>query len=171
MNKSAKEVKFGPSKEDKKLREIPFVKPARIGNLKIWRTKVSGGNKKQIQAIVISNLDSTWKVQIPETYMMFRAITDLYSTENPKDTEILSSFLSNFNLCTSISNGHFQNFLILEVYAYMHPEVLNEGYEPEETKYLSHDEFMHRVKASVEAYKKYVEEMKEEKEKEKSGEN
>lgn len=170
MNKSAKEVKFDPTKEDKKLREIPFVKPARIGALKIWRTKVSDGNKKQIKAIVVSNHDSTWKVQIPETYMMFRAITDLYSTGNQKDIEILFSFLSNFNLCTSISNGHFQNFLILVIYAYMHPEVLDDGYEPKDKQQLSYDEFMHRIKSCIEEYKTHVEEMKEE-EKEKSGEN
>ena len=163
MGNKSKEINLNTEPKEKKLQEIPFGKPIQIGGLKMWRTKVMAGDKETIQAIVVSNLDQTWKVQIPETYMMFRAITDLYSTESQKDTEILFSFLSNFNLCTSISNGCFQNFLILAVYAYMHPEVLDDGYEPEDKKHLSYDEFMQRIQSCVEAYKSYAEEMKKDK--------
>ena len=149
-----------PTEEEKKGREIPFGKPARIGNFKMWRTKVGVGKKETIEAIVISNLDGTWKVQIPQTYLMFRALTDLFSTEDNKDLEIIFSFITNFNFCTSISHGHFQDFLILAVYGYMHPEVLEQGYEPEDKKMLSYDEFMHRVKGCIEGYKKFAEEIR-----------
>lgn len=140
----------------KKYREIPFGKPARIGNFKMWRTKVKVDKKQTVEAIVVSDVEGLWKVQIPETYLMFRALTDLYSTEDLEDFNILFSFLSNFNFCTSISLGVFQNFLILAVYGYMHPEVLDEGYEPEDKKFLSYDEFFSRVKQSIADYKKFI---------------
>lgn len=149
-------------KKEKKLREIPFGKPAIIGNFKMYRTRVSVDKKKTIQAIVIANLDGTWKVQIPETYLMFRALTDLYSTKNKMDFDILFSFITNFNFCTSISHGHFQDFLILAVYGYMHPEVLAKGYEPEDKKMLSYDEFMYRVKGCIDGYKEFAERLKKE---------
>lgn len=152
----AKEVNMNPKREEKKPREIPFGKPVRIRNYKMWRTRISIEKKKVIQAIVISDLNGLWMVRIPETYLMFRALTDLYSTEDLEDFNILFSFLSNFNFCTSISLGVFQNFLILAVYGYMHPEVLDEGYEPEDKKFLSYDEFFSRVKQSIADYKKYI---------------
>ena len=152
--------------EQKKGREIPFVKPASIGNFKMWRTRIKLDKKKTIEAIIISDLDGTWKVQIPQTYLMFRALTDLYSTESKEDFDILFSFLSNFNFCTSISLGVFQNFLILAVYGYMHPEVLDEGYEPEDKKFLSYDEFLARVKQSIADYKQYIVESEKEEESE-----
>lgn len=162
MDKNAKEVAMQQPKKEKTPREIPFGKPARIQNFKMWRTHVKVGKKETIEAIVISNLEGTWKVQIPQTYLMFSAIKDLYGTENLEDFNILFSFLTNFNLCTQISHGDFQNFLILAVYGYMHPEVLEEGFEPENKKFLSHDEFMQRIKLGIESYKAHVAETKKE---------
>ena len=164
----AEEAKMQQSPKEKKPREIPFGKPARIQNFKMWRTHVKVGKKETIEAIVISNADDTWKVQIPQTFLMFRALTDLYGTEDLKDFNILFSFITNFQFCTQISHGNFQNFLILAVYGYMHPEVLEKGYEPENKKFLSYDEFMHRIKLSVESYKEFV--AAEQKEKERQNE-
>ncbi len=151
-------------------REIPFNRAVRIRNFKMWRTRVNVDNKKTVEAIVISDLDGTWKVQIPETYLMFRALSDLYSTEDKQDFDILFSFLTNFNFCTSISHGCFQNFLILAVYGYKHPEVLDEGYEPEDKKFLSYDEFFSRVRQTIADYKKFLAESENEEQKE-SGQN
>ena len=137
-------------------RESPFGKAVRIQNFKMWRTNVSVGSKQTIQAICISNLDGTWKVQIPQTYLMFRALTDLYGTEDKQDFDILFSFLTNFNFATSISNGHFQNFLILAVYGYMHPEVLEKGFKPADKKFLSYKDFMQRIKTGIESYKEFA---------------
>lgn len=156
------EVKNQPNSENKKPREIPFGKPALIRDFKMWRTKVSVGKKKTIEAIVITNADGTWKVQIPQTYLMFRALTDLYATEDLNDFNILFSFITNFNFCTQISHGCFQDFLILAVYGYMHPEVLDNGYKPADKKYLSNGEFVARVKSTIGDFKKYIEESKKE---------
>ena len=152
----AEEVKMQPEKKEKKPREIPFTKPARIGNYKMWRTHVKVSKKETIEAIVISNADDTWKVQIPQTFLMFRALSDLYGTEDRQDFNILFSFITNFSFCTQISHGDFQNFLILAVYGYMHPEVLEKGYEPEDKKFLSYEEFIRRIKLSVESYKEAI---------------
>lgn len=152
----AEEVKMQPNQKEKKPREIPFGKPARVQNFKMWRTKIKVNKKETIEAIVISNLEETWKVQIPQTYLMFSALKDLYGTESMEAFNILFSFLTNFNLCTQISHGNFQNFLILAVYGYMHPEVLEKGYEPEDKKFLSYDEFMHRIRLCIDSYKEHV---------------
>ena len=156
MEKNDKEVAMQQPKKEKTPREIPFGKPARIGNFKMWRTHVRVGKKETIEAIVISNADDTWKVQIPQTFLMFRALSDLYGTEDRQDFNILFSFITNFSFCTQISHGDFQNFLILAVYGYMHPEVLEKGYEPEDKKFLSYEEFIRRIKLSVDSYKEYV---------------
>lgn len=168
MGNTAREISLNTEPKEKKLRDIPFGKPVEIGGYKMWRTNVIAGNKEKIQAIVISSNDSTWKVQIPQTYLMFRALTDLYSTGDDNDLQILFSFFSNFNFCTSISHGFFQNFLILVVYAYMNPDVLCDGYEPENKSHLSYNEFMYRVRSCVDEYKKYSEEMKKDKDCEES---
>lgn len=155
MEKKVSDAATKPQPTEKH-REIPFGKPARIRDFKMWRTKVKVDKNKTIEAIVITNADGTWKVQIPQTYLMFRALTDLYATEDMTDFNILFSFITNFNFCTQISHGCFQDFLILAVYGYMHPEVLENGYEPEDKKFLSYEEFMHRIKLSVESYKEAI---------------
>ena len=150
MEKKVSDAATKPQPTEKH-REIPFGKPARIRDFKMWRTKVKVDKNKTIEAIVISNID-----EIPQTYLMFRALTDLYATEDMTDFNILFSFITNFNFCTQISHGCFQDFLILAVYGYMHPEVLEDGYEPEDKKFLSYEEFMHRIKLSVESYKQAI---------------
>lgn len=163
---TAKEVDMKPEEKKPKQRTIPFGKPAIIGNFKLYQTKLRLNKKETVSAIVISDLGGLWKVQIPDKYLMYRAITDLYGTGDDKDVEILFSFITNFNFCTSISHGHFQDFLILAVYGYMHPEVLEKDYEPEDKKFLSYAEFINRVQGCVEGYKEYVKAELEEKERE-----
>lgn len=155
MEKKESNAATQPQPTEKR-REIPFGKPALIRDFKMWRTKVKIDKNNTIEAIVITNADGTWKVQIPQTYLMFRALTDLYATEDMTDFNILFSFITNFNFCTQISHGCFQDFLILAIYGYMHPEVLEKGYEPEDKKFLSYAEFLHRIKTCVDSYKKYV---------------
>lgn len=162
MEKNAKEVAMPQPNKEKKERKIPFGKPAIIGNYKLYQTKLRLNKKETISAIIVSDLGGLWKVQIPEKYLMYRAITDLFGSGDDRDIEILFSFITNFNFCTSISHGHFQDFLILAVYGYRHPEVLEKGYEPEDKKFLSYDEFFSRVKGCVEGYKEFVAEQEKE---------
>ena len=167
MEKNAKEVAMQQPTKENEPRKIPFGKPAIIGNYKLYQTKLRLNKKETISAIVISDLGGLWKVQIPEKYLMYRAITDLFGSGDDRDIEILFSFITNFNFCTSISHGHFQDFLILSVYGYRHPEVLEKGYEPEDKKFLSYAEFMNRVIGCVDGYKEFVENERKEQERQK----
>lgn len=90
--------------EEKKINEgvIPFVKPVRVDNFKIWRVKVSHtmtpddvkdeekrellkeGKIKfrkrnvEMEAVCISDLDGGWMVRIPQTLMMYSTLCELY---------------------------------------------------------------------------------------------
>lgn len=63
---------------------IPFVKAVRVGNYKLWRSK------KDMEFIHVSNLDGSWKVQIPSTSNMFGFISQQYATI---DKELRENFL------------------------------------------------------------------------------
>lgn len=63
---------------------IPFVKAVRVGNYKLWRTK------RDIEYVNVSNLDGSWKVQIPSTAQMFGFICQQYATV---DKEMREQFL------------------------------------------------------------------------------
>lgn len=111
--------------ENKNL-QIPFVKPARVGNFKLWRSKTSlsyvptdedrakvreeSGVKKEavtrkldIEVINISNLDGSWKVCIPQTMMMFATIAQGFAVENETQREqFLCSVIGNiYNISTN----------------------------------------------------------------------
>ena len=62
---------------------IPFNRAVRVGNFKVWRSRVSlgsGKDKTSIEAVSVSNLDGSWKVQIPSTSQMFGFIMQQYAT-------------------------------------------------------------------------------------------
>ena len=92
---------------EKELAKIPFGKPARIGNFKIWRSKmeltftpditekemdgkgrtVVRKQKETIECINISNLDGTWMTRIAETFEMFVMLTQCYGWYMSDDEE------------------------------------------------------------------------------------
>ena len=72
---------------------IPFGKPARVGNFKLWRGKYnlgSGKDKTAIECVHVSNLDGSWMVRIPSTSEMFGFIVSQYATV---DTEMREKIL------------------------------------------------------------------------------
>ena len=72
---------------------IPFNRAVRVGNFKLWRGRMSvgtGKDKTGIETVNVSNLDGTWKVQIPSTSQMFGFICQQYATV---DTEKRNEFL------------------------------------------------------------------------------
>lgn len=119
--------------ENKNL-QIPFVKPARVGNFKLWRSKTSlsyaptdedrakvreesGGKKKavtrkvDIEVINISSLDGSWKVQIPQTSTLFSVIANGYATtdENIREQFLAGEVFANLeaiNTCGSVVLHH-----------------------------------------------------------------
>lgn len=72
---------------------IPFVKPARVGNFKLWRGKINLGSRKEkieIECVNVSNLEGSWMVRIPSTSEMFGFICSQYATV---DTEMRDKIL------------------------------------------------------------------------------
>ena len=134
---------------------IPFVKPARIGNFKIWRSKISMDylpelseedrknaeekklrvkrQKVDIEAINISNLDGSWMVRIPSTFQMFTMLTVAYQWYMSDDEEqkkrgddFLTTALTNMQFASSIENGYFHQALLMVATAYARPDVLRD---------------------------------------------
>lgn len=116
--------------------KIPFVRPARVGNFKIWRSRFGldagkGKGKENIECIYVSNLDGSWMVRIPATWEMFSILTMTYNDYTSDDEVVksrgeivLRTLLSNMNYATAIGNGFFQRALELIVTAYAHPSLL-----------------------------------------------
>ena len=87
--------------------KIPFVKAARVGNFKVWRSRitVSGMDSKSVEAINVSNLDGSWKVQIPQTMMMFGTISQGFAVDDEQRREqFLGAVFGNiYNISTNSS--------------------------------------------------------------------
>lgn len=123
--------------QENKRPQIPFVKPERVGNFKLWRSKSSltytpsdeerakvrnesGGTKRavskklDIEVINISNLDGSWKVQIPQTMQMFGTISEGFAVEDKtlKD-QFLGSVIGNIYNASTNSSVYFHDSLAL----------------------------------------------------------
>lgn len=138
---------------EKELAKIPFGKPARIGNFKIWRSKmeltftpditekemdgkgrtVVRKQKETIECINISNLDGTWMTRIAETFEMFVMLTECYDWYMSDDEEAkqrgedyLTTVLSNLLWVSNITNGYYHEGVFMVGMAYAHPELLTD---------------------------------------------
>ena len=133
--------------------EIPFVKPARIGNFKLWRSKKYlglGRNKYEIEQINISNLDGTWQLKIPATFQIFGLIGEIYKAYKTDGTDghaegQLATLFGNMLYASAIGNGYFHRALNMLATVYANPGLL-------EKKDESHKDFMKDVKELVERF-------------------
>ena len=149
--KNAKVVPMasGRKKEDSVV-SIPFGRPARIGNFKVWRTKKElgkGKDKVEVEQINISNLDCTWQVKIPATFEMFSMIKYLFAerkddTIADKSMSTLHTFFSNMLYASVVDNGFFQQALNLCAMVYANPSLLKEDDK-------NHEGLMNEVKSLV----------------------
>lgn len=117
---------------------IPFVKPARIGNFKIWRSKKIVGNAKakaKIEQISVSTIDGSWQVTIPETFEMFSMISDMYEEHTEERMGQISFILSNMLYASCISNGFFQRAITICATIYANPTMLKED-DPSNAKLM-----------------------------------
>lgn len=111
-------------------RKIPFVKPARVGNYKIWRTKATvgkGKDKYDVEQICISDLEGVWQVRIPETNVMFSAVSGLYTDEELAGS--LSTIFANMLMVSSIPNGFFHRAVQMCSALYFNPDLLRKKKE------------------------------------------
>ena len=78
---------------------IPFNRAVRVGNYKLWRGRKeigTGKDKAAIETVNVSDLDGSWKVQIPSTSTMFGFICSQYATVDEKLREnILGMIFTN----------------------------------------------------------------------------
>lgn len=150
MSKKEKDTAIGQQPE---LREIPFCKPARVGNYKIWRSRYkmtivpteeqrkkvkqeSGGTKKavsksyDIEQINISLLDGSWQIKIPATFEMFSLIRDLFAEHTDAADDVragqLSAIVGNMFYSSCISNGFFHHAITMLATIYTNPDILSE---------------------------------------------
>ena len=121
---------------------IPYAKATRVGNYKLWRSKMSVSvtptddqrneirrksngkeravtRKFDIDVINVSNLDGSFKVQIPATSEMFGLICQQYN-EGKSGEEFLGMVFANFlNVCTNANPVlHDGMFFLTQVITY-----------------------------------------------------
>lgn len=111
-------------------RKIPFVKPARVGNYKIWRTRVSAGkgkDKMDIEQICVSDLEGLWQTKVPATSEAFAMLSELYADE--RNNGALSSILTNMLAMSSIYNGYFHRAVQMCLSVYFNPDLLRKKKE------------------------------------------
>lgn len=109
-------------KENKRV--IPFVKPERVGNFKLWRGRYalkSGREKAEIECLHVSNLDGSWMIRIPATMQMFSTIVQGFAVEDDrKREEFLGMLFSNqYNVTTNASEDvQYAMWLVTEMLTY-----------------------------------------------------
>lgn len=134
---------------------IPFVRPARVGNFKIWRSKYQmsaypkldeeeakrvvaekGKVRKEkidVECINVSNVEGTWKVQVPSTFEMFGVLSSLYSdytsanmNVRERAKNVFFTVLGNMMYASCIGNGYYHRALDMVATCYAHPKLLTE---------------------------------------------
>ena len=121
---------------ENKKKQIPFGKPARIGNFKVWRSirKIGRGKSAdEIEQINISTLDGDWQVKVPSTFAMFSMLGNLFSESDgdmadQRIGQLLTFFVNMFSVCC-INNGYFQRAVNICAAIYANPSLLNEDDE------------------------------------------
>ena len=140
MEKKARTVSM-PSKQTKEdsVVGIPFGRPARLGNFRIWRSNLvigKGKSKSNVECINLSNLDGTWLVRIPQTFEMFGMLTMAYRwlhSENAEERRqgdgFIRTTLSNMSYVSMICNGFFHHGVEMIAAAYANPSLLQDTKE------------------------------------------
>lgn len=137
MSNKAKEVAIQSQQTGQK--GIPFGRPARIGNFRLWKSAVTIGKgkaKNGIECINVSNLDGTWLVRIPQTFEMFGMLTVAYQWANSENTEerrrgdaFIRTALSNMAYVSMVCNGFFHHGVEMIAAAYANPSLLQDTEE------------------------------------------
>lgn len=110
---------------------IPFVKPVRVGNFKLWRSRIGG--RDGIEAINVSTLDGGWLVRIPQTYELFAMLSTAYGWSVGEDADarvrgedFLRVSLSNMLYVSCICNGFYHHAVEMVTTAYANPDILRD---------------------------------------------
>ena len=135
-------------------RKIPYVGCVRIGNFKLWKSRQRKKEKIDIDVLNISDLDGTWSVKIPQTYLAYPMIEQCYKEGND---EFLHTYIANVNFVSAIANGFYQRGVAMVGHAYLKPELLQEDYKPETGP--SHADMMDEAKKICEGFLEWYDEV------------
>ena len=118
---------------------IPFGRPARMGNFRLWKSLTvvgKGKTKVNVECINVSDLDGTWLVRIPQTYEMFGMLTVAYQWSQSEDMEerrrgegFIRTAISNMFYVSSVCNGFFHHGVEMVASAYANPTLLQDTRE------------------------------------------
>lgn len=130
---------------------IPFGKPVRVGNFKLWRGRFRLGNG-EIAVLYASSLDGAWMTRIPSTLEMYGWLCLSYGDMESGDTErkahgeaVITTVLSNMLYASSIGNGFYQRALEMCATVYAHPSLVDR-------KSKEHKGFVKDVKALTDMF-------------------
>ena len=132
-------------------RKIPYVGFARVGNFKLWKSRVKD---RKSDVLHISDMDGTWGVKVPQSYLAFPMIEEAYKEGND---EYLHTVISNMNFVCAIGNGFYQRGVAMVGHAYLKPELLREDYKPEQGP--GHADMMDEAKKISEGFLKWYEDV------------
>ena len=122
---------------------IPFVRPVRVGNFKLWRSRfqmsvnvedngVRRKEKVDVECLNVSDVEGTWKVQVPSTFEMFSVLSALYQDYSSDDERLRSKsaglfsiLLGNMMYATTIGNGYYHRALEIVATCYAYPMILD----------------------------------------------
>lgn len=116
-------------------RKIPFIRPVRVGNYKVWRNRATvgkGKHKDEVEQVCISDLEGLWQVRIPSTSIMFSAICGLYADESLSDS--LSTVFTNMLVVSTVQNGYFHRAVQMCSSLYFNPDLLRKKKERKDLK-------------------------------------
>lgn len=157
---SNKIKKGAPVSQQTQQSAIPFGRPSRVGNFRLWRSNVAvgkGKSKTGIECINVSDLDGTWLVRVPQTYEMFGMLTVSYkwtksekAEERSRGESFIRTALSNMFYVSCVCNGFFHHGIEMVAAAYANPTLLQDTKEGKS--------FMEDVKDSVARFLKWHEE-------------
>ena len=89
--------------------------------------------KENIECINISNLEGSWMVRIPQTWEMYGMLTlawQWYNSDKEDEKkhgeDYFATVLANMSYTSSISNGFYQQALMMVATAYSHPSLLSD---------------------------------------------
>lgn len=110
---------------------------------------------EQMGAVKVVNLEETWCVRIPQHFVsMYGTIVDALKEDTKEANDILTVILTNFNLCTSVVHGWYQNLTLFAARCYVDMTAEGESFAQKKAKMEKlKEEFGWQLDAYLETYK------------------
>lgn len=90
-----------------------------VGNYFVDVASVHIGHGERIDAVLVTDNEKLWSVQIPQTWNAFYVIKELLETGQKKDLDIVHTLLTNMQCVCSIMDGKFQGEVAMAGVGYL----------------------------------------------------